>query len=89
MTCNKFAYNNHGLNINLDQDEQEVTVKRISLWRVALLIDNQRTNSYQHDVCPKKNWCFVPQINKQSLIETKLLNHNDVNAVIDALNHTW
>ena len=54
MTCNKFAYTNHELNINLFQNEQEVTVKRMSLWHVALLIDNQRTTTYQHDVSPKK-----------------------------------
>ena len=66
MTCNKFSYNNHGLNINLYQDEQEVTEKRMSLWHVALLIDNQRTNSYQHDVCPNK--LVLCATNKQTII---------------------
>ena len=55
MTCNKFAQNNHGLNINHYQDEQEVTVKRMSLWHGALLIDNQQLTSYQHDVSPNPN----------------------------------
>ena len=48
------AKNNHGLNINHNQDEQEVTVKRMSLWHGALLIDNQQLTSYQHDVSPNK-----------------------------------
>ena len=69
MTCNKVAYNNHGLNINLyqdEQDEQEVTVKRMSLWHVALLIDNQRTTSYQ-PMYLQRNWC-VCATNKQAII---------------------
>ena len=40
--------------MNHYQDEQEVTVKRMSLWHGALLIDNQTTTSYQHDVSLKK-----------------------------------